>query len=431
MNILFVYYNLHHPLRPVLSAWLDAFPLYSGHRVFMWNAGLRRNLGCLRHVRFDLIVFSTLFLSQHWGGAEHFRRLTRRMQDIKRIDAVKVALPQDEFYCPDLYSEFFNEFRIDAIYSVAGEETWSNIYRKLNYTPRFFRVLTGYIDERKVRSRPNGERGCDIGYRTIGTPTPVYGTFGFRKWVIAERFRNSCSRRSLAINISTEDRDKFVGDGWYRFLADCKYVLGVESGTSIVDYDGSVTRSVNDYLRANPKASFEAVSIACLREFDGKVVIRALGPRHLEACLTGTCQILVEGEYNGILKPWKHYIPVKSDFSDIEMVLDIVEKDDKRQEIVTNAWRDIVASGRYNYRSFVSYVLETALPDGEIHERSRMRQFYESLAHAWNAVLDGGCSFAVRVAVAPWNRVAANVKDLLQRSPMLWNMFQTLRARLR
>lgn len=415
----------------MLSAWLDAFPLYSGHRVFMWNAGLRRNLGSLRHVRFDLIVFSTLFLSQHWGGAEHFTRLTRRIGDIKRLSAVKVALPQDEFYCPDLYCEFFNEFHIDAIYSVAGEETWSHIYRKLHYTPRFFRVLTGYIDERKVGSCPNGERGCDIGYRTIGKPTPVYGTFGFRKWVIAERFRDSCRRRSLAINISTEDRDKFVGDGWYRFLADCKYVLGVESGTSIVDFDGSVTRSVNEFLLTNPNASFEAVAIACLRDLDGKVVIRALGPRHLEACLTGTCQILVEGEYNGLLKPWKHYIPVKSDFSDIEMVLDIVEKDDKRQEIVSNAWRDIVASGRYNYRSFVSYVLETALPDGGIHERSGMQERVELFAYAWNAVLDGGRWLAIRVAVAPWHRLVAHVKGWLQRFPVLWNMFLTLRMRFR
>lgn len=415
----------------MLSAGLGAFALYSGHRVFMWNAALRRNLGSLRHVRFDLIVFSTLFLSQHWGGAEQFTRLTRRIGDIKRLNAVKVALPQDEFYCADLYSEFFNEFRVDAIYSVAGEETWSQIYRKLNYTPRFYRVLTGYIDERQIGTRPNGERGCDIGYRTIGKPTPVYGTFGFRKWVIAERFRDSCRRRPLATDISTEDRDKIVGDGWYRFLADCKYVLGVESGTSIVDYDGSVTRSVNEFLRANPNASFEAVARACLRELDGKVVIRALGPRHLEACLTGTCQILVEGEYNGLLRPWEHYIPVKSDFSDIERVLDIVEKDDKRQEIITNAWRDIVASGRYNYRSFVSYVLETALPDGGIHERSGMLERVESFAYAWNAVLDDGCWLAIRVAVAPWHRFVARVKGWLQRFPVLWNMFLTLRMRFR
>jgi len=431
LNILFGYYNLQHPLRPALSAGLDAFPLYSGHRVFMWNAALRRNLGFLLRVQFDLIVFSTVLLSQHWGGAEHFARVTRRLRDIKRLDAVKIAFPQDEFYCADLYSEFFNELRIDAIYSVAGEATSPHIYRRLNYKPRFYRVLTGYIDERQMYSRPIAHRQYDIGYRTIGKPTPVYGTFGFRKWLIADRFRDACQRRPLAINISTDDRDKFVGDEWYRFLADCKYVLGVESGTSIVDYDGSATRAVHDYLRINPDATFESVVKDCLADADGKLVIRALGPRHLESCLTATCQILVEVEYNGVLKPWKHYIPIKSDFSDIEMVLDIVEKDDRRQDIVTNAWRDIVASGHYNYRSFVSYVLETAMPSGGIHDRSGMRQWRESFAYAWNGVLDGADRFAIRVAIAPWYRLAAILRRLLQRFPVLWSVLLTVRSRLR
>ena len=95
------------PLRPALSAGLDAFPLYHGHRVFLWNAALRRNLGFLLRVQFDLIAFSTVFLSQHWGGAEHFARVTQRLRDVKRLDAVKIAFPQDEFYCADLYSKFY------------------------------------------------------------------------------------------------------------------------------------------------------------------------------------------------------------------------------------------------------------------------------------------------------------------------------------
>lgn len=430
MNILFVYYNLHYPLRPVLSEGLEAFTRYSGHRVFMWNAALRRKLGFLRHVRFELVIFSTVFLSQHWGGAKHFTQVTRRLHDVKRLDAVKIALPQDEFYCADLYSEFFNDFRIDAIYSVAGEESWPHIYRKLNYAPRFYQVLTGYIDERQVRMRPSGGRSRDIGYRTIGTPTPVYGTFGFRKWIIAERFRDACSRRPLVTDISTEDRKKFVGDAWYRFLADCKYVLGVESGTSVVDHDGSVTRAVHDFLRNNPGASFEAVSKACLGEIDGKIIIRALGPRHLEACLTGTCQILIEGEYNGILRAGEHYIPVKSDFSNLGQVLDMVAKDDRREEIVTNAWRDIVASGRYTYRSFVSYVLETAMSGRRAHGRSRIRENGELFAYGWNKILDGAGWCVICVAIAPWYRLVSGLKEVLQRFPALWSLLRTVRMRL-
>lgn len=430
MNILFVYYNLHYPLRPVLAAGLEAFSLYSGHRVFMWNAAFRRKLGFLRRVRFDLVIFSTLFLSQHWGGAKHFARVARRAQDVKQLDAVKIALPQDEFYFPDLYSQFCNELRIDAIYSVAPEETWPLIYRRLAYAPRFYRVLTGYIDERKFRARPTAGRRIDIGYRTIGRPTPSYGTFGYRKWAIAERFRDACRGRPLRADISTDDRDKFVDDAWYDFLADCKYVLGVESGTSVVDHDGSVTSAIHAFLRDHPAASFEIVALACLNGIDGKVIIRALGPRHLEACLTGTCQILIEGEYNDILRPWAHYIPVKPDFSDIEQVLDIVERDDRREEIVANAWRDIVASGRYTFRSFVTYVMETAMAGRRPRERSDLRRRGEALAYCWNQALDSAGWLMTCLVVAPARRFAAAFATAFQRFPALHRMLRAARARL-
>jgi hypothetical protein len=426
LNILFVYYNLHSPLRPTLSAGLDAFRLYSGHRVFMWNAALRRGLGLLREVRFELVVFSTVFLSQHWGGPLHFERLIARVRDIGRLDAVKVAFPQDEFYSPDLYCRFFNELRVDVIYSVAAPDTWPLIYRRLEYTPRFHRVLTGYIDERK-QPAPGARRDIDIGYRTIGQPTPAYGAFGYRKWTIAERFRQACAPRRLKVDISTDDRDKFVGDGWYDFLARCKYVLGVESGTSVVDHDGTVTSAIRRFERENPGASFEAVAQACLGGLDGRTTIRALGPRHLEACLTRTCQILMEGDYNGILRAGRHYIAVKPDFSNVEEVLDSVERDDRRAEIVENAWLDIVDSGRYTYRAFVGFVLETALANRRAFERSAARRKWEVLAYGFNVALDAAGWLLIRWILAPARRIAAPVR---RRFPVFERALQGARQHL-
>ena len=423
MNILFVYYNLHSPLRPTLSAGLDAFRLYSGHRVFMWNAALRRGLGLLRTVRFELVVFSTVFLSQHWGGPRHFERLIERVREVKRLDAVKTAFPQDEFYSPDLYCRFFNELRVDVIYSVAAPDTWPLVYRRLDYTPRFHRVLTGYIDERK-RPAAGGRRDIDIGYRTIGQPTPAYGAFGYRKWTIAERFREACRPRQLKVDISTDDRDKFVGDGWYDFLAGCKYVLGVESGTSVVDHDGSVTRAIERFMQDHPGAGFEAVSRACLGQTDGRISIRALGPRHLEACLTRTCQILVEGDYSGILRAGRHYIAVKPDFSNVEEVLDRVERDDRRAEIVENAWLDIVASERYTYRAFVRFVLETALAGRPAFERSSLRRYWEALAYVVNLALDAAGWLIIRWILTPARRLVA---PLRRRFPMLERALQGAR----
>jgi len=100
---------------------------------------------------------SVRFILASIGEADHFTRIMRRLQDVKRLDPIKVALPQDEFYCADLYSEFCNELHIDAFCSVAEEETWSIMYRRLTNAPRFYRALTGYIDERQPCSRPAGD----------------------------------------------------------------------------------------------------------------------------------------------------------------------------------------------------------------------------------------------------------------------------------
>ena len=83
-----------------------------------------------------------------------------------------------------------------------------------------------------------------------------------------------------------------------------------------------------------------------------------ISPRHLEACLTRTGQILVEGEYNGILKPDLHYIPLKADFSNLQEVFDRIQDEPARLEMVECAYRDIVATGRYTYRGMVNTVLE-------------------------------------------------------------------------
>ncbi len=110
------------------------------------------------------------------------------------------------------------------------------------------------------------------------------------------------------------------------------------------------------YLDEHPDASFEEVEAACFPGEDGKLQLFAISPRHLEACATRTCQVLVEGEYSGVLRAGEHYIPIAKDLSNVEEVLDIVQSDSERERITDNAYRDVVASGDYTYRGLVEQV---------------------------------------------------------------------------
>jgi hypothetical protein len=159
------------------------------------------------------------------------------------------------------------------------------------------------------------------------------------------------------VDLSTRAGDTFYGDDWYRFLAACRYTIGIEGGASILDRDGSVQACVDAQRWDTP---FEDLEAACFPGRDGELALFAISPRHLEACATRTVQILVEGAYSHVLKPGIHYIELRRDLSNLDAVLDYVAHEDCR-DIADQAYADIVASGRYTYRRLVRDV-ERVLP---------------------------------------------------------------------
>lgn len=141
----------------------------------------------------------------------------------------------------------------------------------------------------------------------------------------------------------------------------CKYTLGAEGGASVLDRTGQILESTLRYRALHPQADYEEIAGHCFPEGDNSLTLTAISPRHLEACATKTCQILIEGDYNGILTPGRHYIELKRDFSNIDEVLDLVKLDKQRAEIAAQAHGDIVESGLYSYRSFVNFLLSQTL----------------------------------------------------------------------
>ena len=73
--------------------------------------------------------------------------------------------------------------------------------------------------------------------------------------------------------------------------------------------------------------------------------------------MTGTCQVLTEGYYNGILIPNVHYIPLKKDFSNIDEVIRRIKEDIDRNFLIKNAYNDIVESEKYNINKYLILIL--------------------------------------------------------------------------
>lgn len=379
--MLVAYGLLNHPLRSAVEDHLYSFGRFSQHRVFYINLAVRGIPQRLRETHFDLVIFHTSLLATRWTPWL-WRKATRRALALPRRGEVRVAMPQDEFLRAQLLGEFVRDADVDTVFSVAPEAEWPRIYPDLDRGRiRFHRVLTGYLDEHTLGrierlSRPIGDRPVAVGYRAWSAP-PWLGRHGQLKVSVAERVGGPALARGLPVDVSTRSEDSLLGDEWFRFLARCRYQLGVEGGASILDLDGSIKDRTEVYLADHPQATFDEVEAACFPGRDGELGLFALSPRHLEACATRTCQVLVEGAYNGVLRPGVHYLQLKRDFSNLEQTLSEIQSDALRAEIVENAYRDIVLSGRYTYRSFVEEIERVALSSIAPHDTARDQRTWQ------------------------------------------------------
>jgi hypothetical protein len=398
LNILILYHYTDYPLRVTIQDHLYSFQRHSGHRCFYLNLANRSVPAYLKAIPFDLIVFHTVFLSLRWDRAA-FERLAEKVRGLKTFPAVKIVLPQDEFIQTDIVCDFINDLGVGHVFSVAPPSEWPKIYHSVDFDrTRFHYVLTGYLEGETLAriealSRTAPERTLDVGYRAWRAE-PWLGRHGFLKTQIAELFQRVAPDRGLRVHISTDAKDTLKGDGWYEFLLRCRYTIGVEGGATILDRDGSIQKRTDAYVKDHPHASFDEVEAHCFPGQDGSLGLLAISPRHLEACATRTGQVLVEGEYNGVLEPGAHYIELKRDFGNLDEVLERMGREDLREAMVERAYRDVVASGRYTYGQFVREVLESALEgrpataqgDGPLWERLRVALLFAWMrrADAWS-----------------------------------------------
>jgi len=70
----------------------------------------------------------------------------------------------------------------------------------------------------------------------------------------------------------------------------------------------------------------------------------------MEAASVGTPQILMEGRYNDILIPWRHFVPVKRDLSDLNEALEQLQDSGLRRTISGEARNLIVESHTIKHR---------------------------------------------------------------------------------
>lgn len=369
--------------------YIHSFERYAPEHQYVYHRIMLPPTATLMSTAWDAVIFDSTSLGiVSIRPREKFQRIRDRWAFLRHSSAVKLVFPQDDASHSAVLDLWFNWMNVSAVFSVRPEKK-EQLYPITTERAEFISTVSGFVDDATVSKlasfrKPLNERTYLFGQRA--TMYPAWGgRFAQRKGFAAARIAEECQRRGLPANISTNPKDVFLGDDWYRFLGDCRFVVGAEGGHGIWDPYGAIQDGVNHYVARFPGASFEEIESFCFLGLDGRDVFPGFAPRVLEAAMLGCGQVLVEGHYRGFVIPGVHYIPLKPDFSNLDEVFAAVENTDRVRDIIAASDRDLIQSSRFRYSTMVREVFDfiksrsNVVKQGSVEATStlRMRHFKE------------------------------------------------------
>jgi hypothetical protein len=307
---------------------------------------------------YDGIVLHTTFLGLRWS--DDFPRIRRQWQWLSGQACPIVALPQDEYAYSEVLDEWLDDLGADAVFSCFDETTRAPIYAR---TRAAFRLgLTGYLDADTAahcerNAVPADERPYDVVYRAKRLPFWL-GRHGQLKHEIGTATAERAPHHGLRVDISTRPEDTIFGTRWLDFMLSGRAVVGCESGSSVLDRRGEIRRLAGEVLALDPEMPFDDFDRRMPTGWDSWAFY-AVSPRHFEAVLTRTCQVLVEGRYSGVLQPNRHYLPVRRDLSDLDEVLERLHDRALLREITECAYEEVYLNGAWTTDDFARELVDS------------------------------------------------------------------------
>jgi len=315
----------------------------------------------IKDIKFDAVILDvTLLCLRYPYHKKHFAKFITNFNFVKDLDAVKIAFPQDDYDCCEILDRWLVDWKVDYVFSPLADNPEVNvIYKNYSKIGKIKLGFTGYIDDDffslKNRIKPFELRVVDICYRARKLP-PYFGWIGELKWRIADIVRDKAKKFNLKLDISYKDRDTILGEKWYDFLGSSKFTLGSLSGSSLIDPVGEIQEKVKKYCAENPNYSYEDVEKLFFLGQD-KYNFTAISPRNIEAAFTLTGQILVEGPYSGILRPWEHYIPLKKDGSNFKEVYEAMIDIEFTKKMIKNCYERIIECKDLYYSTLAENII--------------------------------------------------------------------------
>lgn len=199
---------------------------------------------------------------------------------------------------------FANALRADILVSQLRPEVAVPFYRE-RFAGRVVSLPAGLNPEVFRPTRPLGGREIHVGTRSHPYPAGPLGDARNRLLRLCAEGRPPLD--GLRIDVSLDQRQRFTRERWAAFLNRCRATVASEAAGRLGWEDDAAGLEVG-----------------------------ALSSRHFEAMGTRTALLLLEGRYDGILEPGRHYVPVRRDLTNLADVAAAV-RDTRRLEAMTEA----------------------------------------------------------------------------------------------
>jgi len=331
---------------------IDAFQRFSENEYFILS-----NLGdlpvWLDLSHFDAIVFHYSLVACYDNYISPVGR--KRIRDYQGF---KAAFVQDDYRWINDTVNAFAYMRINALFPLTNSDIMDAVYDPAKLPGvRRETVLAGYVPKNLVelKVKPFCDRTMDVVYRARKLPAWM-GSHTLQKWQIADRFNKDAPRYGLKVDISFREKDRIYGEKWIDFVANSRAMIGTESGSSLCDFTGLIQRNVEAHEKEHPDTDFETLRDLYFKDEDCKIMMNVISPRCFEAAALRTLMILYEGEYSGVLKPWRHYVPLKWNHSNMDEVARILASPEDAQKIIDRAYSEIAENSEYSYEAMIHLV---------------------------------------------------------------------------
>lgn len=298
----------------------------------------------------DLLIVNYDYLNYRFSPLWPFIR--NRHKDIARCAGKVVAIAQDDFWANKLLDNWCMDWNVDRILTPIDNDR-QVLYPRSIKSKEFRTGLTGYVKSGPIpTTKLLQDRPIDLGQRVREMP-PHLGRLAQAKARQAVTVADAARKAGFTVDVSTRVEESFIGTAWFDFLSSCKFTVGMKGGASLHDPFGLIHTKVQSYRARHPEASFDEIEQRCFKGKDMKYEFTAISPRLFESAMAGTCQILQREDYLGVLEPWRDYIPLDEDFSNMGQVLEAMKDLNRCQQIVENARIALIDSKVFDYSRLV------------------------------------------------------------------------------